>query len=271
MEAPHASLDGKKIFAVGSQRRSELVRYDSRSGQFLPYLNGISAACLSFSRDGKWIAYVSWPESELWRCRIDGSEKLQLTTAPAVVASVDWSPDGSQIGYAATLPGRHDGLFLVSASAGEARQIAQSEEVGLRGIGWTPDGKSVVTALFSGSDKVSIRIIDVKSANATEVSSFGTEVGAALSPDGRYIAGTPVDGQKLMLYDMAAQKWFDLAKQSVNAIRWSADSQYVYFDTQSNADPAIYRVRISDRKLETVASLKNLFAAPFCRTHPGWA
>lgn len=61
-----------------------------------------------------------------------------------------------------------------------------------------------------------------------------------------------------MIFDVAAQKWSDLAKQNVNAIVWSLDSQYVYFDTQSNADPAIYRVRISDHMLETVASLKNL-------------
>jgi serine/threonine protein kinase/Tol biopolymer transport system component len=258
LESPRASLDGKKILAVGSQRRSELVRYDSRSGQFLPYLNGISAAYVSFSRDGKWIAYVSWPESELWRCRMDGSEKLQLTTAPAVVSSIDWSPDGSQIAYSATLPGQHDAVFLVSASAGEPRQISRSEGAGLRSIGWTPDGKSVITTLYSPSDKSSVRVVDVKSAKATEASAFGSEFGIALSPDGRYIAGTPVDGQKLMVFDMAAQKWFDLVKQSVNAVRWSPDSQYVYFDTQSNADPAIYRVRVSDKKLETVASLKNL-------------
>jgi len=30
------------------------------------------------------------------------------------------------------------------------------------------------------------------------------------------------------------------------------------FDTQSSAEPAIFRVRLSDKKPETVASLKNL-------------
>lgn len=34
--------------------------------------------------------------------------------------------------------------------------------------------------------------------------------------------------------------------------------KYVYLDSQSNADPEIYRLRISDRKLEPVASLKDL-------------
>ena len=46
-----------------------------QSGKFLPYLGGISACYVDFSRDGQWIAYVSYPEGTLWRSRIDGSDK----------------------------------------------------------------------------------------------------------------------------------------------------------------------------------------------------
>jgi len=42
--SPQPSVDGKKIFAVGEQQRSELVRYDAKSGQFVPHLGGISAS-----------------------------------------------------------------------------------------------------------------------------------------------------------------------------------------------------------------------------------
>jgi hypothetical protein len=42
--------------------RGELVRYDSRSRQFAAFLSGISAGELDFSRDGKWVAYMSYPE-----------------------------------------------------------------------------------------------------------------------------------------------------------------------------------------------------------------
>jgi hypothetical protein len=37
------SPDGKKMFALGWLPGSELVRYDSRSGQFTPFFSGISA------------------------------------------------------------------------------------------------------------------------------------------------------------------------------------------------------------------------------------
>ena len=56
------SDDGKQIFAVGAQRRGELVRYDAKTHDFLPYLGGISAADPTYSRDGKWMVYMSYPE-----------------------------------------------------------------------------------------------------------------------------------------------------------------------------------------------------------------
>ena len=73
-----ASRDAKQFFAAGAQRRGELVRYDAKTREFLPYLGGISAADPTFSRDGKWMAYMSYPEHALWRSRSDGTDRLQL-------------------------------------------------------------------------------------------------------------------------------------------------------------------------------------------------
>jgi Tol biopolymer transport system component len=83
-------------------------------------------------------------------------------------------------------------------------------------------------------------------------------VAAWPSPDGRYLAATTVDGQKLLLFDITTQKWSDLATVGVNATQWSADGKYVYFDTQSGGEQGVYRISISGRKVEKVADLKNL-------------
>jgi hypothetical protein len=40
---PVPSTNGKKLFVIGRQLRGELARYDAKSGQFTPYLSGISA------------------------------------------------------------------------------------------------------------------------------------------------------------------------------------------------------------------------------------
>ncbi|MGI8959018.1 MAG: TolB family protein [Bryobacteraceae bacterium] len=80
--APAPSSDGKKLYVIGQQLRGELARYDSKSREWVPYLAGISAEFVDFSRDGRWVTYVSFPDSALWRSRIDGSDRLQLTFGP---------------------------------------------------------------------------------------------------------------------------------------------------------------------------------------------
>jgi eukaryotic-like serine/threonine-protein kinase len=78
------SADGKKLFVSALQGRGELVRYDLKSKQFVPFLAGISAGELEFSRDGKWVTYVSYPDRTLWRSRVEGSDRLQLTYPPVL-------------------------------------------------------------------------------------------------------------------------------------------------------------------------------------------
>jgi hypothetical protein len=91
------SREGKKLFAVVGQRHGELNRYDRRARAFVPYLSGISALDVAFSRDAKWVAYVSYPERILWRARVDGSEKIQLTFPPIYAVLPRWSPDNKEI------------------------------------------------------------------------------------------------------------------------------------------------------------------------------
>jgi len=258
MEAPQPTADGKKILAVGSQLQAEVVRYDAQAAQFIPFLGGISAVGVSFSRDGQWLSYIKWPDGELWRCRVDGSEKLQLTAPPLFVQSAEWSPDGSQIAFAGGLPGEKTHVFLVAGSTGAAQQVV-SGSLNLHNPSWTPDGNSLLlSGAEEGPETSSIRFLDLKTTKMTSVPDSRGRVGATLSPDGRYVAATTVDGQKLLIFDVTAQKWSDLAQGSISAIRWAQDNKYVYFDTQSSTEPAVYRVRLSDRKMETVASLKNL-------------
>jgi eukaryotic-like serine/threonine-protein kinase len=252
--APQPSLDGKKIYVVGEQPRSELVRYDAKSRQFVPYLGGISARAVNFSPDGKWVSYVSYPEGNLWRCRIDGSEKLQLTSVPLSVGQARWSPDGRQLAMSAFESGPTR-LYLVSAEGGSLRQLSVAQlDVGW--VSWAPDGGSVIFSENLSLRASTIHTVDLKTGVITAITGSENLFGALASPDGKYVAASIRGGNKMLLFDFAAQKWSDLAATTVGYLSWSSDSKFLYFDNGYTAEPAVFRLRLADRKVEQIVSLK---------------
>jgi serine/threonine protein kinase/Tol biopolymer transport system component len=257
-EVPQPSVNGKKIFVVGSQLRSELVRYDSRSGQFIPYLGGISATQVSFSRDGRWISYVSFPEGNLWRCRSDGSERLQLSSNPLFVEFAEMSPDGTQVAFAAKQAGRKEQLFVVPAAGGIPRELPAGQ-LNVREVSWSPGGDSITFHDATDHEHSFVRTIDLKSTQVSTLPDASGRLGVFRSPDGRYMVASNEDGRKLALYNFATQEWSDLARaDSIGYKQWSADSKYVYFDTGYSTEAAFYRVRISDHAVGRVASFKDV-------------
>ena len=76
------------------------MKLNLQTGIFEPYLDGLSADCLDFSPDGQWIAYVSYPGRELWKCRRDGSDKVLLEDG-LLTYMPRWSPDGRRLAFAA--------------------------------------------------------------------------------------------------------------------------------------------------------------------------
>jgi DNA-binding winged helix-turn-helix (wHTH) protein len=139
-QGPQPSYDGRKLYAVGVHARGELVRYDKKSKQLVPYLSEISADQADFSRDGQWVTYVSYPEDVLWRSRVDGSEKLRLSFAPMNIAEPHWSPDGKRIAFQAFSPGRSWAMCIIDADGTNLEEI----KPWYGKINWMPGGDSVI-------------------------------------------------------------------------------------------------------------------------------
>jgi len=252
---PLPSKDGKKLFVVGALARGELARYDTRAGEFIPFLSGISADSVSFSKDGQWVAYVSFPEGALWRSKSDLSQKIQLTYPPLTPVGPRWSPDGQQIVFFA-FSGPKPKLYIVANQGGAPREMLPTDTQEEWDPTWSPDGTRIAFASGSTAANSTILILDVKTNQISTVPGSEGLFSPRWSPDGRYLIALPFASQSLMLFDFATQKWEEIAKISLGFPNWSKNGDYVYFLHGEN-QPWAMRIRIRDRKLEQVADMKN--------------
>jgi len=263
--APVPSQDGKKLFAVGELQRGELARYDLKTQQWASYLPGLAAEHLDFSKDGEWVAYVTYPDGDLWRSKTDGRERRQLSFPPMRASTPRWSPDGKQIVFAARAPGKHWKTYLISAEGGTPQQQTPEEHVAddqfkearshvnigdERDPGWSADGKTLVF----GSNGA-IHFLDLSTRRVSKLPAPGW-YSPRWAPDGRYIAALG-SRSSLLLFDTTTQKWTELAPRQVMWPHWSRDGKHIYFAGFSENDRALFRVRIGDQKVERLASLKD--------------
>ncbi len=254
---------GHRLFVEGVQPRAELVRYDAATRQFLPFLGGISASYVSFSRDGKWVAYSTIPDMTLWRSRVDGSDRLQLTYAPTIATLPAWSPDGTQIAYVALPAGKPAKIFLISPQGGQPEELL-SETPGEVDATWSPDGTQLAfgrISIMNNGVPIEIQLVDMKTRKLSVFPGSKGLFSPRWSPDGRYLAALSVEGShNLMLYDFHTQQWsvWLTDANSVNYPYWSADSRYIYYDSFIGANPECHRIKVGERQPEALFGLSTL-------------
>ncbi|MEG9438832.1 winged helix-turn-helix domain-containing protein [Edaphobacter sp. HDX4] len=261
-ELPFPSPDGEHIFAIGLKPRGELVRFDSTSQQFVPYLSGISALDATVSHDGKWVTYMTYPDRSLWRSRTDGSERLQLTYAPTVVAWPRISPDGTKVAFSSSDVNCSSCVYVLPLEGGTPIKVAENA----RTSGWSPDSTSLVT-IFTGQGSANkvcsvtsfegLEMIDLRTGKITLIPD-SREMGGPFWPSSNTLVAPSLKPGKegFATFDLKTQKWSLLVKGVFQHWMTSIDGEYLYLMTVGN-DPKIVRVRLSNGSFDTMASLRS--------------
>jgi Tol biopolymer transport system component len=268
---PVPSRDGKRLFAIGQQEQGELVRFDAGSGLFVPYLSSLSAWGVAFSKDTKWVAYVGYPDGSLWRSRVDGTERLQLTFPPFRAACPRWSPDGTQIAVYGGPVSEHVKVYTIPAAGGAPRRATKREAAEFD-PSWSADGRSLLFGtgpwqVASTSPEAVIHVLDLATGDVSDLPGSQGLFDPRFSPDGRHVVALSFDRLKLMLLDVGRGEWTELYRGTAGWSSWSRDGGHVYFDAGSE----VRRVRIADKKVEVVASLKGVGRPPGWGTWVGLA
>jgi DNA-binding winged helix-turn-helix (wHTH) protein/Tol biopolymer transport system component len=264
-ESSTFSRDSKTLYALGIDPRGELAAYTQNSGQSTPYLQGISASYAAFSRDGQWVAYVAYPEGTLWRSRIDGSERRQLTFPPLKAMLPRWSPDAKMIVFASMpgvggMLGGPGSIYVVPADGGNPMLVVGE---GFNDPTWSPDGASIAYAgCLKGTDECPgesvVRILDLKTMRSRTIPGSTDFFSPRWSPDGKHLVVLGGDAHVLWLYRFASNDWIKLASDQNHYYgwpEWSPDSRYVYV---SGGNEDIIRINIANRRTELALRIKDI-------------
>lgn len=259
---PVVSRNGKQIFAAGYLNRGELLRYEPKSRTWEPYLSGISAADLDFSKDGEWVTYVLVPEGTLWRSRVDGSERVQLTISPLRASMPRWSPDGKTIAFVGRKPGGVWTIYTTPADGGEAQQLFHDDKF-YQDPNWSPDGNRLVFGEGSVQPRA-IHVLDFQSHRVSDLTGSNGLFSPRWSPNGFIMAitapflpstqtGSQSPPVKVLRFDPGDQKWKEVCETSFMAYpSFSRNGQYIHF---SDSQGGFFRFDLASRKIEKVANI----------------
>jgi Tol biopolymer transport system component len=259
---PTPSPDGKKLFVIGQQRRFDLIRLDGKSQQFSIDLPGVSAGEADLTPDGEWVTYVSHPDLTLWRSKPDGTSRQQLTYAPILAHMPRWSPDGTQIAFMASRPGKPWKIFVIPADGGTPHEVTAGD----RNQGdptWTPQGDAIVFAgmpwlEYGNATGPNIHIADVTTSQVSDVPDSQNLFSPRCSQDGHYVAALSADSTGLMLYDTEKKNWRQLAVSRFAFENWSNDGRFIYAEDYPDKTDDIVRVNVANGKVERLLSLKEV-------------
>jgi TolB protein len=179
----------------------------------------------AWSPDGRRIAFARRVHGhfELFSCRVDGSDLVQLThTATVDELSPGWSPDGSKLAFSRYENGleRGSGDLWTTRADGSGEHMLLGDEHDYSGPAWSPDAKRIALLRDSG-----VAVIDAGGGVPQPLTPAGEfkESRPSWSPDGARLAFTRDPGKILTMDPDGSHVRPVPFERSANGVDWVPD------------------------------------------------
>lgn len=250
IDAYTPARDAKSLFVLGRLEEGAMEALDPQTKQFIPFLNGIAALQFTISPDRQWMAYTEYPTMYLWKSRLDGTERVQLTNSPAFWEQ--WSPDGKWIAY---MDGKK--IYILSADGGVPQPIPPSggDQVA---PSWSHDGRSIYfnNYPYPGLPIKGIQILDLATQKISLMPGSAGYYVPSWSSDGKYLVAIAQNPLRMVLYSAETKKWKDLKQFDTpwGYWVWVNDSKSIYI-APTWSGVGIYQLTVPDGKWTKLSGL----------------
>jgi Tol biopolymer transport system component len=219
--------------------------------------------------DDPRLLYIGWETesdfNQLYTIRPDGSDQLRLTNEPNGVLDFAIAPDGSRIVYSArNLDGSAD-LWQLDGNGGNRRQLLACGLAHCSQPAWHPDGRRLVyerrNIATPGAPPGPPRIWWLDSETGQTLAVFQDTqwlgLGAAFSPDGRWLSYIAPVNQEIQAYNLETGESVIIPSKSGEEAVWSLDSASLLVSEMQIDDERfvthLFRANLADATLENLS------------------
>jgi hypothetical protein len=158
------------------------------------------------------------------------------------------SPDGKQVAF-----GTYFGqAYVISMDGGTPQRLGNGH---FFAPNWSPDGMHLAVTVNETHRDVALQLFDLQAGTFSPVFSSSGFIGSQWVGPNQLIADS-VKNKREMIFDVKTKTWSDLGIGEAACFAHSLDYKYVYYATVG-PEPKAMRIRLADRKIEFIASLKD--------------
>ncbi len=248
------SRDSRGLFVLSRMDEGAMRAYDPRLKKLAPILDDLSMLGFVISPDREWMAYTEYPSRNLWKSKLDGSERLQLTHSYSVMEQ--WSPDGKWLVYS-----DWKNLFLVSSDGDAPEKLTPDGRTPIAPT-WSSDGKTIAFSNFPYPDTLPrIEVIDLATRQISGMPKGEGYYYPSWSPDGKYLVAMAENPGRMALYSAATKTWKDLRAfpEQWGFWSWATDSNSLYMALfLGTATDGVYRMTIPRGEWEKLTGVEGI-------------
>jgi len=244
MASPTSSVAGRGVLAFMPliDVSTELVWFslDGVQGETLPLAPGQYNE-VRISPDGTRVATARFERdnplasgSDIWLVELARKSASRVTFDPQFEFAPVWSPDGRSIYFQGNKTGGYLIYRLTAEGAGEAIAISKPQGLSQQPEDITPDGRRLVFGSQEAKTGYDLWIFDATGAKPPipYLTTPFNDVGARLSPDGRWIAYVSNENGRNEAYVQSFPtpgSKVQVSNGGADALAWSRDGKRIFF------------------------------------------